>query len=538
MTNYSKHVSQKATAQTQPIFGKNMQQNNAGGYGFGISAEQQFERFLILGNEGGTYYVGEATLTKENAKNAIAYIQANGEAAVRSIVEISESGRAPKNDPAIFALALAATYGDAVTKSAAYAAISRVCRTGTHLFAFVQSIQDLRGWSRGLRKGVSKFYTGRSLQSLDNQLIKYRQRNGWTHKDVLRLAHTSSQDAAVNARLSYAVGKGLLVRPEVSALLEAFETLQATRDENAAASIILKNRLTWEAVPTELLNSKVVWEALLENMPYTAMLRNLGKMTAIGLIDTNFSKAAQTVATKLVDAQAIKASRVHPFAIFLALKTYSAGAGFRGKLTWTPSSKVVAALNDAFELSFGNVKATGKNILIGVDVSGSMTATINNTNISASEAAAVMALITLRTEPNAEVVNFDTTVGAADLNRRDSLSSTLKKYHGRYGGGTDCAQPLVYANHHKLNIDAVVIFTDNETWAGNRHAVQELASLRKRLNKGVKIINAATTATSHSISDPSDPNALGIAGFDASAPALISTFISGDNNANSETEGE
>jgi 60 kDa SS-A/Ro ribonucleoprotein len=48
-----------------------------------------------------------------------------------------------------------------------------------------------------------------------------------------------------------------------------------------------------EAIPTQWLNEAKVWEALLERRPMTAMVRNLGKMTAIGLIKP-FSDAAET----------------------------------------------------------------------------------------------------------------------------------------------------------------------------------------------------------------------------------------------------
>ena len=46
------------------------------------------------------------------------------------IVAISEAGRAPKNDPAIFALAMAPARGDEATRKAALDALPRVCRTG------------------------------------------------------------------------------------------------------------------------------------------------------------------------------------------------------------------------------------------------------------------------------------------------------------------------------------------------------------------------------------------------------------------------
>lgn len=47
---------------------------------------------------------------------------------------------------------------------------------------------------------------------------------------------------------------------------------------------LAEHDLPREAIPTEKLNELAVWEALLEKMPMTAMVRNLGKMTSIGLL--------------------------------------------------------------------------------------------------------------------------------------------------------------------------------------------------------------------------------------------------------------
>ncbi len=69
----------------------------------------RLDRFLILGAEGGTYYIAERDLVKQNHDAIVRCLQADGVRAVKRIVEISESGRAPKNDPAVFALALATT---------------------------------------------------------------------------------------------------------------------------------------------------------------------------------------------------------------------------------------------------------------------------------------------------------------------------------------------------------------------------------------------------------------------------------------------
>lgn len=138
--SYLKNVVNRAktTPQTQPIPGSSQVRNSAGGYSFPVDDWVRLDRFLVLGSEGGSYYATEKALTAENASAVIRCIQADGRRVVARIVEISEAGRAPKNDPAIFALALAISHGDLPTRRAAGDALPRVCRTGTHLFHFVE----------------------------------------------------------------------------------------------------------------------------------------------------------------------------------------------------------------------------------------------------------------------------------------------------------------------------------------------------------------------------------------------------------------
>ena len=128
-------------------------------------------------------------LSLDAAQTIVSMIKRDGEAVVNFTAQVSNEGRAPKNDPAVFVLALAASYGDSDTKKAAYAAIPTVCRIGTHIFQFCDAVNSMRGWSAGLRNGVARFYTGKNDDQVALQLIKYRQRGGWTHKDVLRLSH-------------------------------------------------------------------------------------------------------------------------------------------------------------------------------------------------------------------------------------------------------------------------------------------------------------------------------------------------------------
>src|SRR5262249_6344822 len=155
----------------------------------------RLERFLVLGTEGGSYYASERALTREGAEAVERCVRADGRRAVERIVAVSDGGRAPKNDPAIFALALAAKLGDFETRRAALAALPRVCRTGTHLMHFAEFVQAFGGWGRGTRTAVARWYNDKPAGKLAYQLVKYQSRDGWSNRDLLRLAHPKAATA-------------------------------------------------------------------------------------------------------------------------------------------------------------------------------------------------------------------------------------------------------------------------------------------------------------------------------------------------------
>lgn len=532
--NYAATLDPVNTPQSEPLPGQ--VQNSAGGYTFALDDFGRLHRFLVLGNEGGTYYAAERKLTLENAACVERCIEQNGLATVSTIATISEQGRAPKNDAAIFALALCASKGDEATKRAALDAMPSVCRTGTHLFAFVDAVQRFRGWGRQLRRAVGAWYLTKSPSDAAYQMVKYRQRNGWTHRDVLRLAHPSVGDSASYNALFHWATKGtveLAQGQHLPPLVGYFEQLQAAANAAEVLRIIaIEPSITWEMIPTEFLVYPDVWSALLPKMPLTAMIRNLGRMTANGLI-TPLSHAAAVVAAKLGDAEHIRRSRLHPLTVLSALATYKQGHGVKGHLSWTPNATVVAALEKAFYDAFDNVPTTNKRHLLALDVSGSMAGgTIGGVpGITPRIGSAVMSLVTARREPQHHFICFTAgsrlggnAIGVLGITPQMDIDTVVNGISNLPFGGTDCALPMLYATKQRIPVDTFVIYTDNETWAGNIHASVALKEYRQKMGIGAKLIVVGMTATGFTIADPNDAGMLDVVGFDSAAPALMAQF--------------
>jgi 60 kDa SS-A/Ro ribonucleoprotein len=529
-TNYTKHFNPTLTSQSEAIPGENQIANNAGGYGYALDCWTQFTRFLIIGAEGGTFYVGEKKLTQENAKNVLECIKQDGVKAVRLIVDVSTSTRAPKNDPAIFALALVKVFGDPAAKQAMYAAIPKVCRIGTHLFQFCQYIQDMSSWSRGLRTAIGNWYADMTLEKLELQLVKYRQRQGWTHKDVLRLSHPKETNPEKNQLLKYAVGK--IEDPQtLGGMIAAFERISQPKVKaKEIVAAIQEYKLPWEAIPTEMMKDRDVWVALLPHMGYTALLRNLARMTACDVFGSNLDSNVQLVMEKL---SMVEKERVHPMAILLALKTYSSGHGHKGSLSWSPVRSIVDILSDAFYLSFGNVEATGKNLCLGIDVSGSMYGSmIAGTNLDAGTAAAAMALVTAATEKNYELLAYSHQLVPLTISPKMRLDTVIKEMRKIPMGGTDCSLPIKWAYDKGVKVDAFLSYTDNETWHDGYgrigHPSQWLKKYREKMGIDAKLCEVGFTSTNISIADPNDRFSLSVVGFDAATPSIMSEFIKGN----------
>jgi 60 kDa SS-A/Ro ribonucleoprotein len=541
------HVATETTPQSESVPGKPMVPNSAGGFAFALDDWKRLDRFLVLGAEGGTYYVSERELTEDNARVVTRCLAADTARTIGQIVAISEAGRAPKNDAAVFALALASAHAPVAARSAVWAALPKVCRTGTHLFRFVSAANALRGWGSGLRRAVGAWYTEKAPDDLAYQVTKYQQRNGWSHRDVLRLASPKPGADASRAALfrwiatGAAEGERTVTRGtgekaqtrtyatvSAEALPESVRALEALHraasvDEVVALIERYADRAPRELVPTQFLADVRVWGALLPHMPMTAMLRNLATMTRVGLL-APLADATKVVCDRLRDAARLKKARVHPLALLVALKTYQSGRSVKGDGTWTPVQAVVDALNDAFYLAFDAVEPSGKRWLFGLDVSGSMSALISGMPVSCCEAATALALVSARIEPYTFTGRFNTGFESVPFGKNTRLDAALAHTRNINCGGTDCALPMTWALQNKIKADVFCVLTDSETWAGKVHPFQALEQYRDKTGIYAKLIVVGMTSSGFTIADPNDPGMLDCVGFDTAVPALMADF--------------
>lgn len=634
------NISTRKTSQRRPIPGrKDMVENYAGGFGWEVDDWMKLRRWLILGSQDGTFYVGEHKLTEDNCDAALRLIDADGPEVVRLVTEISESGRAPKNDYALFVLAMCASLGNDKTRQAAFDAVPKVARIGTHLMHLIAFAEQFRGWGRGFKGAVADWYGGKRPRDVVYQALKYQSRDGWSQRDALRSCHPKPDGDVydfVYRYITHGVGEPLFAistelaealmsdssngltaefrandiefvgKPKVERvalrkgyspppdggewrvrdyedgkvkqsfciksagsdlpvkvyedalvysmddvtrlvekygeegvnMIEGFELAKRATTAAQIVKLIKKYNLPRECVPTQFLKEKDVWKVLLtagRGMPMTAMIRNLGNMSANELLVKGAFDIIKHIRERVTDKEILKKARIHPLAVLSALNTYSRGEGFRGSNTWDVVGDIVDALDKAFYLSFDNVTPTNQNICIGLDVSGSMAGGEVNgiPGMQPRMASCALAMVTYRTEPNTAVVAFSHQLVPVDMRRGEDLKSLMDRTAKIPFGGTDISQPILWATkmyekNPDIVFDAFIIYTDYETWAGTIHPCQALQKYRRLTNRPAKLVTVGLTAEPFTIADPNDSGTMDFVGFDTSAPEMMSQFLRGE----------
>lgn len=542
MSNALKNVNTNRTSQSEKALGKNQKRNNAGGYVFTVNDKTRLERFLILGTDKGSFYVSEKTFTKDSSEFLLNLIQKDENLVAETVKDISVNNRAKKVDPALFATAALFQYG--TDKAQAREVFNVVVRTSTHLFDFTQYVKNLGGFGRAKRKAIAAWYESKNDDALAYQLVKYRQRNGWTHKDTLRLSHAQPS----NENAAFALGKDVNLDAASKSIKGFYAAQNAKTVKDAVAVLNEYKNLPWEVLPTEFHKAPEVWKTLFENnaLKGTALVRNITRFARLGMLnDFNFANA---VADRI--RSDVATAGIHPISYLVALVTHTEGQVKRNndrygyfdmgrQKNWETNETVASALQETYYESFQYVEPANKRTMLALDVSGSMGQTALGSDLSCAQVAGAIAMTVARTEPKTMIRGFTTGGrgfgygrGNAELtdlgiSARTSLEDAMHKVQKNNFGGTDCAQPMLWAAENNVEIDTFVVITDNETWAGNVHPFQALKDYRRKTGIEARLVVLGCSATEFSIADPSDAGMLDVAGFDSAVPTVLADFSAG-----------
>ncbi|PWA17555.1 hypothetical protein CCH79_00011350 [Gambusia affinis] len=506
-----------------------------------ISDKTRLCRFLCYGSEGDIYTAREqGRVSTETAGALLSLLQeGRGAEAVEEAKRFAQGGRAVSPGPALFALALCSQHSELKTRQAAFKALREVCRDPAHLFSFVQYKKELKEgmkcgmWGRALRKAVSDWYNEQDALSLAAAVTRCKQREGWSHQDLLRLSHTKPATEAV-ALISKYVTKGWKEVQaayedkekseevvKVLSYLEVLEKVKRSCDEVEVSGLIEEHKLEREQLLTDHLRSKQVWSALLKEMSLHSILKILGKMTSNKLLEPR-SAETQTICERLQNESSLKKANIHPFSILLASENYKRGQGFQGKTKWEADGSILKAMDWAFYTSFLNVEPVGKRFVVAVDVGTSLTSIVPGTAISTAVAAAAITMIFARTEANTDVLAFsEGAVVPCSLSADMSLAEVTAELVKFPSGSTDCTLPVTWATENGKSVDMFIILTNNPLWTFTASPVESLKKHRHASGTDSKLVMCGLTSIGHAIADTEDRGLLSICGFDLGAFSVI-----------------
>jgi hypothetical protein len=317
----------------------------------------------------------------------------------------------------------------------------------TETLAYLKSAgnPELRKLSNAMKRGF-----GEALSTFDAyQLAKYlRSDRDPNLIDAVNLLHPKSTEA---------------LQALMTGALKPADTWETKLSQ--AGQVAVKEGLS-DQKKAELKGQ--AWSELItqRKLGYLAALRNL----------RNIAEQAPDVLPLalefLTDPRQIEKSMVLPFQFVTATEA------LRGSKADT--SAVKKALDKAMELSLKNVPIFEGKTLIAVDVSGSM-------NGRPVRIAALFAAVLFKSQADADVMLFDTSVQHLSLHPNDSLTTLAQTIERKAsGGGTDFH--LIFQHARKV-YDRIVILSDMQAWVGHHTPAADFAAYKRKFACDPKIFS-------------------------------------------------
>lgn len=450
--------------------------NEAGGPAYGFTPKHALAQLAATGTFHGTYYA-----SAESQLDALIQLagQVGDDAFLAKLAVYSRERALMKDMPAAL-VALLASRDPALF----HRAFDRVIDNGRVLRTLFQMIRSGRFGKKSLASSVQRAFRRWLNSASVEKLLSASIGNDPSLRDILRLARPTPNDNARRALFGWLTDKEVARwapateadLPEQVQLLRAF---RAAESDDEQVALLEKLRARWDLLADSAKGPKV-WAALARTMGPQALRMNLntlqrhgvfgeqlgilGRMLA-AILPSNLAKSetmVDFVAARLADESEIRWAKQFPYQYFAAYMNAADDVPARIKI----------ALHRAAEIACGNVPELPGPVVIGVDVSGSMTSPVTGergggtSKVRCVDVAALVAAALLRRNPDSLVVPFDTQVYSPRVDPSDSILSLAERLAKYGGGGTDCSLPLRFANTsaREKRLDGVILVSDNQSW--------------------------------------------------------------------------
>lgn len=477
--------------------------NEAGGLAYTRSPTSALALYAATGCLNGTFYASD----EQQLEQALALCAQVEPGFVARTAIYARQVAHMKDMPALLVATLTTRDPQAFAQ-----AFPKVIDNGRMLRNFVQILRSGRVGRKSLgslpKRMVRQWLEQASVDAIINAAVGQQP----SLADVIRMVHPKPVDAERQALYAWVIDKPFDVAA-LPAKLQAYEAFK---------------RVPVGELPdlpfqyyTSLRLSAKHWKTLARNASWQTLRMNLNTFARNGVFDD--SELVTELARKLRDPEQVRRARVFPYQLLMA---YTAAGS-------DVPTKIREALQDAMEVATRQVPVLDGQVVVAVDVSGSMGSPITGhrkgatTAVRCVDVAALVAACVQRTNPGARVLPFDTDVRALQLNPRDSVITQARQLAALCGGGTSVSSPLARLNRDRAQVDLLVLVSDNESWRDTRtggatETMRQWAQIKARCpNARMVCIDLQPVATSQTVERD---DVLHVGGFSDAVFDLLAVF--------------
>ena len=455
--------------------------NEAGGRAYSLPPKHALAQLAATGCFNGTYYATAADQLK-----TLSALAEEVDDAFLAKLAVYARRKAFMKDMPVALLVILSKRDPALFRQV----FDRVVDNGRTLRTLVQFIRSGRFGRKSLsyapQRTVQRWLNSASVGRLLSASIG----NDPSLRDVLRLARPTPKDNARRALFGRLADRPVekwapateADLPEEIRALDAYRKAESTDEQ---VQILENLSVRWDLL-ADAAKGPEAWKAIARKMGPQTLRMNLntlarhavfGRKSETGwkirraIADALRIKPTSSesddmvayVAGRLADVEEIRRSRQFPYQYLAAY--LNAGDGI--------PQAIRNSLHQAAEIACGNVPALPGPVVIGLDVSGSMTCPVTGgrgrgatSTMRCVDVAALFAAAILRRNPDSVVIPFDTQTYDVRIDPSDSVLSLAERLARYGGGGTDCSLPLAAANgkYHHRRFAGCVLVSDNQSW--------------------------------------------------------------------------
>lgn len=469
--------------------------NREGYPAYARSLEEQYVQTLLTNTIGNTFYADSETLLSEADALHDQMLEKNPNFVAKALIFARNRGL----------MRLQPIFGLAKLSSVSTELFARIF---DNVVLIPSDLQDfmviLEGQGRGQGGRAVKRQVARFLNNVSEYwAIKYNGRGrGYSLGDIVKTVHPKPISDTQKAIFAYLVGKEYdkTQVPQIS----AYEALKKTTDVKEQIALIHEGKLPHEVVTGVVKPTKEIWNAILQQMPIFALLRNLNTLDRAGVLDEN----REYITSVLNNPERLTKSKILPFRFVSAFQEVSK--------PW-----VKDVLRQSVELTFDNLPEIPGKTAVFLDVSGSMKG--EYLQIGSVFAVALYK----KTKGNGIFWTFDTRVYDPQPSMYDSILTQAERI--KAGGGTDTGAPVEKLRKDNIYVDNIIIITDEQQNTGSPF-YKELEKYRRSINPNTKAFVIDIAPYRSAMIPPTDKNAHYIYGWSETVLHYIAMSIKGYDN--------